>query len=242
MQLTLVEVPPPVIPDTIDLRCCSAQEMIDDLTRAGTKASLVVADPPWYYSNSNNPAHVEGGGKYSDMRDDEVVSILNSAYDIVDTGRLAVWCTWPKLDNYYQAKHKSEWRWRYVSGGSWSKDGPTVMGFHWRGASELVCVYVKGTNLTSYGNRAVNNHRGHKAAHSQKPAEWMANWLLAWTDPGDLVVDIFAGCANLAVACAWTGRRYIGCELDGVRHRTAIDNVAMRINEPPKTYASTLGL
>jgi len=59
----------------------------------------------------------------------------------------------------------------------------------------------------------------------------MAGWIERWTDPGDLVVDLFAGMAPVALACVATGRRYIGAEADPVRHRQALDRIALGVGQ-----------
>ena len=58
----------------------------------------------------------------------------------------------------------------------------------------------------------------------------MREWLRAWTDPGDLVVDVFAGLAPLARACLAEGRRYVGAEIDPVRHASALGRLALAVS------------
>ena len=50
-----------------------------------------------------------------------------------------------------------------------------------------------------------------------------------WTEPDDLICDLFAGMAPLgrAVAMAAEGRRYVGAEIDPDRYREAVDKLAM---------------
>jgi len=47
-----------------------------------------------------------------------------------------------------------------------------------------------------------------------KPLELVRRCIQASSDPGDLVLDPFLGSGTTAVACALTGRRFIGCEID----------------------------
>lgn len=47
-----------------------------------------------------------------------------------------------------------------------------------------------------------------------KPVMLCATILEAFTDPGDLVFDPFAGAGNVGLACLLTGRRYYGLELN----------------------------
>ena len=72
-----------------------------------------------------------------------------------------------------------------------------------------------------------NAHESERQKHSEKPAAWMAQWIERWTEPGDLVLDLFAGMAPVARACARTGRRYVGAEIDPERYRQAVDRLAL---------------
>lgn len=47
----------------------------------------------------------------------------------------------------------------------------------------------------------------------EKPVDLMEKCVLADTDPGDLVLDPFAGSGTTGVACLRTGRRFLGIEL-----------------------------
>ena len=234
MQLNLLSPPvPPTIPD-IDLRCCDVGALLADVSGA----RLIVADPPWHYTNA--PGHsADPQQHYAVMDDARIGALLAAAYDSAAAGaRLALWTTWPKLDAWWSVvadlRGAGRWRWRYVSGGAWTKvrnSGGAVanggVGYHWRGRSEPVLVYVKGSPGCSRFDALANAHLSVPRQHSEKPAGWMSAWLDRWTDPGDLVVDLFAGMAPLARSCLATGRRYVGAEIDPVRHRAALDRLAL---------------
>lgn len=224
-QLTLITVPAPEIPSSIDLRCCSVQELIDNYD--GPPPALIVADPPWAYKQA--PGHsANPDNHYQTMGDGEIASVIDSAYDLVECGRLALWMCWPFLDQWHKAIAADQWRWRFVSGGSWLKtDSRSGTGFHWIGQTEPVLVYVKGTGLCTKWSNLTNGHAGPRKQHSEKPWEWMAEWLERWTKPGDTVIDLFAGMAPLACSCLKMGRRYVGAELNPDRHRQAIDRIAL---------------
>lgn len=55
----------------------------------------------------------------------------------------------------------------------------------------------------------------HGKAHPfEKPVDLLKRAIVADSDPGDVVLDPFAGSASVGVACVQTGRRYVGIELD----------------------------
>lgn len=62
---------------------------------------------------------------------------------------------------------------------------------------------------------------------TQKPLALIARCLRATTDPGDLVLDPFAGSASTGVAALRLGRRFVGCEQDEGHASLA----ARRLNE-----------
>jgi DNA modification methylase len=219
-QLSLVEPKTPDLPEGIDIRCVSVQQLLEELT---DKASLIVADPPWQYSQKPGHAHPER--HYELMTDHEIVDVLNKSHDIVENGRLALWCTWPKMGELWTEMKKRPFKWRYVSGGSWTKISNTPgVGYHWTGASEPVLLFKshKSRNLCRTYTGLSNAYVGERRRHSEKPEEWMQQWLEQWTEPGELVVDLWSGLSPLARCCARLGRRYIGAEIDPERHKMAL--------------------
>jgi site-specific DNA-methyltransferase (adenine-specific) len=65
------------------------------------------------------------------------------------------------------------------------------------------------------GNRAVWTHnvaREDRFVPTQKPVPLAVELIENFTDPGDIIFDMFAGSAAIGVAALETGRRYIGIE------------------------------
>lgn len=60
---------------------------------------------------------------------------------------------------------------------------------------------------------------------TQKPVELMEALLREFTDPGDLVVDPYAGSGSTGVACRRLSRRFKGWEVDASYHATAVDRI-----------------
>ena len=211
-------------PPSIDLRCCDVREMLASVRGA----RLIVADPPWQYNNAGVRGNADS--EYGLITDSDIVEILNSSFDsAAPDSRLAVWYTWPK-DAEWNAAGGAGPRWgARTTGGAWTKIGTCGVGWHWRGFTEPVALFTRGSPGRCR-EVLLNGHVSPPSDHSEKPAAWMRQWIEAWTDPGDLVVDVFAGLAPLARACALTGRRYVGAEIDPDRHAMALTRLAAAIS------------
>jgi len=66
------------------------------------------------------------------------------------------------------------------------------------------------------------NRTGHE---TQKPLALMEALVRDFTDPGDLVLDPFAGSGTTGVACKRLGRRFIGWEKDPKYHAIAVKRI-----------------
>jgi DNA modification methylase len=64
-------------------------------------------------------------------------------------------------------------------------------------------------------------YTGNRLHPTQKPVEALLPLIEAFTRPGDLVLDPFAGSGSTLVAARTLGRRYLGIELDADYHATA---------------------
>lgn len=87
----------------------------------------------------------------------------------------------------------------------------------------------KGTNVwreTAFSSGAKKTN-GEKVHPTQKPVELMKKIILNSSNPGDTVLDCFMGSGSTGVACANTGRRFIGMELDHNYYKIA----EQRIND-----------
>lgn len=212
-------------PPGIDLRLCD----VAALCREVRGAALVCADPPWTYDNDGTRGNADD--KYDLIGETEIVAHLDAAYDVAARDcRLACWYTWPKAAEWFGAGGAGP-RWgAMTTGGAWVKTGQVGVGYHWRGQSEPVAVFTKGTTGRP-GALLLNAHVSTPGAHSEKPVAWLRGWVRAWTDPGDLVVDLYAGLAPLARACWAEGRRYVGAEIDEERRDRALSALARYVSE-----------
>lgn len=61
---------------------------------------------------------------------------------------------------------------------------------------------------------------------TQKPLALMSQLVADFTEPGELVLDPFAGAGTTAIACKQAGRRFVGWEISADYHRVAISRLA----------------
>ena len=203
----------------IDLRCADVAVLLAEVRGA----RIVHADPPWSY---NNRAICRGDGTksvlpYGVLDYDAILAHLDAAFDCAaDDAYLLLWVTWPHLV-LWAAASEGRMRWTFKSGGAWAKTGGIGVGSHWRGDSEPLLLYAKGKPRPRLRNIR-NTFVGRRTRHSEKPAEWLSVLFDGFTEPDDLIFDLYAGMAPAARACAATGRRYVGAEIDPDRHAKAM--------------------
>ncbi len=235
-QLLLVTVEEPSQPGGIDLRQCGIDDIFDEVSGA----RIVFCDPPWTYSNSGDKTR-SAASHYPCLTMDDIVRHVRRSYDCAaDDAYLVIWATFPLLAEWMAASTEEAIKWRYVTGGAWAKTGAPGSGFHWRGNAEPILIYRKGkprpvttkllrsTHVTEQ-HRGKHSKSGEALAHSEKPIAYQANMVEVWSNPGDLILDIYAGLCSVgrAVMRAGGGRRYIGAEIDPERYRRAVDRLAL---------------
>lgn len=87
------------------------------------------------------------------------------------------------------------------------------------GAEAIVVVHRPGKKRWNGGGRrnvfrhAVNGERGDKPHPTTKPLPLMRELVLLFSEPGDLVLDPFAGSGSTGAAARIEGRRFIGWEV-----------------------------
>lgn len=198
------------------LNCAAA----DLLAAEKGPAALVHADPPWSYSQGSGWQGC-AQDQYSGLPMEAIARDLDAAWALAaDNCYLMMWATFPLLAEWMAAAKAM--RWEYLTGGCWGKTGGLGVGFHFRGDSELLLVYRKG-NPRPAASAASNLWLAPRGTHSEKPQGALEVLIRMGTAQGDLVLDLYAGeSASMARACRRLGRRYVGAEMDPVRHATAM--------------------
>jgi site-specific DNA-methyltransferase (adenine-specific) len=116
------------------------------------------------------------------------------------------------------------------------------------GYESIVCAHAPGRSRWNGGGKvgvyecpraAIVESR--KQVHmAEKPLPLMESLVRDFTDPGDLILDPFAGSGSTGVAAIRNGRRFIGWEGSPVYHATAIKRL-QAAREQLALFGSALG-
>lgn len=120
----------------------------------------------------------------------------------------------------YQAAAGDAW----IRAGVWVKSDPAPQLTGERpgqGAEGIAIMHRKGRKQWNGGGHAavwyhptVRRDPDYGLHPTQKPVGLMLDLVRAFTEPGGLVLDPFAGSGSTGVACLRAGRRFVGCEID----------------------------
>lgn len=82
-----------------------------------------------------------------------------------------------------------------------------------------------------FEDRVVQNRKNQRLRYhpAQKPLGLMEKLVALFTDPGDLVVDAFAGSCTTLIACRRLGRRALGVEMDEAHAQVARERLAREV-------------
>lgn len=119
-----------------------------------TRYGVIIADPPWNYSNSG--VRGTAANQYQTMSDADIAALPVSDL-AAHNCTLLMWATWPKLEEACLPALRA-WGFRYVTGFPWVKvtdvshtlwgeltiSVPYGVGFWARGCTEIVLIGVKG--------------------------------------------------------------------------------------------------
>jgi len=124
---------------------------------------------------------------------------------------------WRQLPVMTDAIQSGGWTWRNIA--TWWKPGCRMQRGRFSSSAEYVVYATKGAHAMN-GEASPQNVfsaatlSGDEKSHiAEKPIE-VVKWLIGVTPPGATVLDPFMGSGTTGVACAQTGRNFIGVEID----------------------------
>jgi adenine-specific DNA-methyltransferase len=179
---------------------------------------LVLVDPPYlvrYCDRTGRTVKNDDNDRWIDPAFAEMHRVLKNGQFCVS------FYAWNKVDRFMEA---------------WSKAGFKVAGHivfpkRYASSSRFMSYHHEQAYLLAKGHPAAPEnpppdvipwtYTGNRLHPTQKPVGIFTPLLEAFSKPGDVVLDPFAGSGSSLVAAKALGRRFIGIELDPVHHRTA---------------------
>lgn len=196
-------------------------EVMPQLVSRGVRADCCFADPP--YSTPVITSY--GRQRFRNVADlsiqETYMRAFKSALEQVlrSAAPVFIFCD----DDYYPSIFRAFYDWRCSQLIVWDK-GRIGMGTPFRARHELIFYacrepvdYNRTEGITHYPS--VLNYApvpiDERLHGAQKPVDLIADLLLGFTQPGDVVLDPFAGSCSTGVACQMTGREFVGVDLNG---------------------------
>jgi DNA modification methylase len=205
------------------------------------RVSCVITDPPFGVDNQSNMAtSVEGKANARKIANDESPEIAIATFNNVMDSLLPA--TVDEADLYIFTAHQVLKEWLQVADDlgrhgfrrcgilTWEKQGPGMGDLEgsWGMGVEFIIFMKKGNRPRSKGVARRNSvlHfpqiRPKDLIHPhEKPTSLLAELVKFSTDPGDFIVDPFAGSGSTVRAARQAGRSAIGIEYDPDNHRIA---------------------
>jgi site-specific DNA-methyltransferase (adenine-specific) len=209
------------------------------LPRLRGAAHLIVTDPPYKLTSGGRNAQVMSGIFASDRYDNsgELMRTLGWA----EFARPMLEACRPDADAYVMANDKQVFAahaamtgagWRCHNLLVWNEGSPTRNRWYMK-ENEYTLYLWKGRARTirNPGSKqtfaAPRPDRSEKIHDTQKPVALLDHYIRNSSEPGDLVLDPFAGSAATLVAALRAGRRAIGIELDPGHYTRAVERLTL---------------
>ncbi|WP_157946808.1 site-specific DNA-methyltransferase [Thalassobius sp. I31.1] len=199
-------------------------DMLDVLPELQLAADLLVTDPPYKLTSGGKNVGKGMSGKF----DSEVYDNSGFLMKTVAWSHLAppiYRALKPRADAYVMADDKNIFAahdaflgagFRYHSLLDWDKITPSRTPYYMKNKEQVLFLYKGKARYINNGGskRSFPCPRPDNAIHpTQKPLELLRHYIENSSQPGDLVLDPFAGSASTLIAAAQSRRRAIGIEL-----------------------------
>lgn len=186
------------------------------------KVDCVVTDPP-YKLESGGMTRVSMGGKFNlenynnngsivecDIEWSEFMPLISS---LVERGHIYVMCNNRHVNNMLNSARNSGMKFHNLL--VWDKVSPTPNRWYMKGC-EFIGFFYKGKAfyINDCGSKQLIKIPLPKDTEhpTVKPISLMKHYIINSTKKNDVVLDPFMGAGTSGVACAQTGRKFIGIE------------------------------
>lgn len=229
-------IPKPIaISETIEVWCADYREVMLDL---GRDFAHIITDPPYEQRTHNAPRITRTDGHASpESIPFQGIDLMRADFlqrvKLRCSGWLIAFCTPEGVAAWRDAIEAAKLRYKLAC--VWVK--PDAMPkFNGQGPShghECLVTAWCGPGYSRWnggGRRGVFTHpcnpKSRDGLHpTEKPVALMLELVELFTRPGDLVLDPFMGTGATGIACARTGRRFIGLEQDPAYFQRACERL-----------------
>jgi DNA modification methylase len=194
----------------------------------------VITDPPYeaeaHVRTRRTRAYLEGRAPYAAIDFAPITALQRRLFGGLTCGWILVFAQVEAIGRYqdvFGAKYKRALTWiKPDSTPQLTGDRPA------QGAESIVCAWGQPgrSQWNRGGKRGTYTHLvrdGEARVHpTQKPLALMKELVRDFTQPGDLILDPFAGSGTTGAACLAEGRRFMGIEQDPRYFRMACDRLA----------------
>lgn len=207
------------------------------------QADLVLSDPPYKLTSGGRPKEGDAGfrrmgGIFSGEAYDNS-GLLMAVPSWVEVSSVITTLAAPRSEAYVMANDKNIFQaqaalaadgWRLHNLLVWDKVSPVPNRWYMKHA-EFVLYMWKGPAraIANKGSKQITTARlgpGEPKVHpTQKPLSLLTSYVENSTDPGQLVIDPYAGSGSTLIAAARAGRRAVGFELCPDRFRAAAAHI-----------------
>lgn len=186
----------------------------------------VIGDPPYDERTHTRARSLKDGGSDIPIDFDPLADFAHVREMLRVASRWSIaFCAVEQLGDYKRAAGEEAW----TRGGIWHRtDGtPQISADRPAQAAEGIAIMHNVTAKRRWnggGNRGVwtgGVERDDRQHPTQKPLWLMEDLIRLFTDPGEIILDPFAGSGSTGVACIRLGRRFIGFERDPKHAATA---------------------
>ena len=181
----------------------------------GTKANLVLTDPPYGVSYKSNMR--TKSDKFDVLMNDDVILKIDSIIEEFSDGWLFVWTSWKVMTKWIDSLNRFGYPTNLIiwdKGGGYIGDLQKTFGDDF----EIALVWHRSKVLTNKRIGCVwsigKDFVGDYAHPTQKPVELSAQAITHTTLANDNVLDLFGGSGSTLIACEQTDRTCFMMELD----------------------------
>jgi adenine-specific DNA-methyltransferase len=202
-------------------------------TLAPGSTNFILTDPPYLV----NFMARDGRTVPNDNNDGWLKPAFAEMYRVLADGAFCVsFYGWPNADKFLTAYRAAGFR---VAGHFVFPKRYTSKTRFVRYQHECAHLLVKGSpwlrDEQTIGDVIDWTYSGNKLHPTQKPISVLMQLIEAFSAPGDLVLDPFAGSGSTLAAAQMLGRRWLGIEIDQPYHGIAMQRMGQSVTRPPLT-------